>query len=61
MEIKNISYMDMQYIKMKETQMGSDLNINKCNLTKYIWVRYKNACPNACPECMSRKLNKFSL
>ena len=26
MEIENIFYMDMQYIKMKETQMGSDLN-----------------------------------
>ena len=56
MEIENISYMDMEYIKMKETQMGSDLNINKCNLTKYIWVRYKNE-----DECMSRKFNKFSL
>ena len=35
---------------------GSDLNINKCSLTKYIWLRYKNK-----DESMSRKLNNFSL
>ena len=40
----------------KGKQMGSDLNINKCNLTIYIWVRYKHE-----DEYMSRKLNKFSL
>ena len=56
MEIENISYMDMQCIKKKKTQVGSDLNINSCNLTKYISVRYKNE-----DECMSRKHNKFSL
>ena len=40
---------------MKETQRGSDININKCNLTKYIGVKYKNE-----DECMSRKLINFS-
>ena len=54
MEIEKKSYMDIQYIKRKETQMGSDLNINKCNSTKYTWERYTNE-----DECMSRKHNKF--
>ena len=56
MEIANIFYMEMYYIKIKETQMGSDLNTNECNLIKHIWVRYKHE-----DEWMSRKLNKFSL
>ena len=56
MEIVKNSYMYIQYIKRKETQMDSDLNINKCNLTKYTWERYKNE-----DECMSRKPNKLTL